>query len=151
MLIWRGLVGRADQIMKKRTRVSSGSSFESLAGYSRAVVVHEQEGDWIFVSGTTGYDYATGVISTNASEQLRQCFRNIEEALKRTDSGLNDIVRVRIYCATRDVFCEITPVIGEICRPFSPANTTVIAELTSAEMLVEVEVTAQRQCVPISL
>ena len=130
--------------MSSRRRISSGSEFESLAGYSRAVVVPHVEGDWIFVSGTTGYDYHTGQISTDAVEQLQQCFRNIETALEQAEASLEDIVRVRIYCVSQAVFRQVAPTIGEICRPFAPANTTVICALTNDEMLVEVEVTAQR-------
>ena len=130
--------------MSGRRKISSGSEFESLAGYSRAVVVPHVEGDWIFVSGTTGYDYQSGQISADAKEQLQQCFRNIEAALKQADALLEDVVRVRIYCVSQVVFRQIAPTIGDICRPFAPANTTVICELTNDEMLVEVEVTAQR-------
>ncbi len=132
-------------LLSSHRRISSGSTFEDVAGYSRAVVVPNVDGDWVFVSGTTGYDYRTGRISSDAPEQLRQCFRNIEWALNEAHAQLSDIVRVRIYCVSQAVFRELAPVIGDICRPFSPANTTVISALTNDEMLVEVEVTAKRK------
>ncbi|MEJ2117388.1 MAG: Rid family hydrolase, partial [Alphaproteobacteria bacterium] len=74
-----------------RQNISSGSPFEDQIGYSRAVV----DGDWIFVSGTTGYDYATMTISDDVVEQCAQTFRNIEAALKEAGASLADVVRVR--------------------------------------------------------
>ena len=76
----------------ERRRISSGSSFEELAGYSRAVV----DGEWIFVSGTTGFDYRAGTISDDIAEQTEQCFRNIEWALKEAGSGMAEVVRIRV-------------------------------------------------------
>ncbi|MEM7122925.1 MAG: RidA family protein [Pseudomonadota bacterium] len=124
-----------------RRKIYSGSAFEELAGYARAVV----DDDWIFVSGTTGYDYATGDISPDAVEQTRQCFRNISEALERAGSSLADVVRVVIYIVEQDDFEAIARVVGEHFRDIRPANTTVICALTKPEMKVEIEVTARRQ------
>lgn len=123
-----------------RKLISSGSSFEELAGYSRAVV----DGPWVFVSGTTGFDYASGEISDDPVEQTRQTFRNIEAALAEAEASMADVVRVRIYLATADIFAAVAPVIGEYCRAARPANTTVIAPLIDARMKIEIEVTAFR-------
>ena len=121
-----------------RRRISSGSSFEELAGYSRAVV----DGPWVFVSGTTGFDYAAGTISDDVAEQTAQCFRNIERALKEAGSELADMVRVRVYLADRADFDAVAPIVGRHCRAARPANTTVMAGLVDERMKVEIEVTA---------
>lgn len=131
--------------MPERRHIHSGSKFEDLVGYCRAVVTPDPGGDWIFVSGTTGYDYATGVISPDPIEQTRQCFRNIQWALHEAGGGLEDIVRVRVFVASRAVFEQVAPTIGELCRPFRPTNTTVVSELIVPEMLIEIEVTARRE------
>ena len=123
-----------------RRRISSGSGFEELAGYSRAVA----DGPWVFVSGTTGFDYATGEIADDPVEQTRQTFRNIETALAEAGASMADVVRVRIYLASADIFAAVAPVVGEYCRPARPANTTVVAPLVDARMKIEIEVTAYR-------
>ena len=124
-----------------RRRISSGSSFEELAGYSRAVV----DGDWVFVSGTTGFDYRAGTISDDVVEQTQQCFRNIQWALTEAGSGLEDLVRIRVYLVAAADFARIAPVIGDWCRPARPANTTVVSALVDPRMKIEIEVTARRQ------
>lgn len=124
-----------------RRLISSGSSFEALVGYSRAVV----DGEFVFVSGTTGFDYKAGTISDDVAEQTRQCFRNIEAALAQAEAKLADLVRVVVYLARREDFQVVGPVIGEHLRDIRPANTTVVAELVDPRMLVEIEVTAKRK------
>jgi enamine deaminase RidA (YjgF/YER057c/UK114 family) len=124
-----------------RRRIYSGSPFEEIAGYARAVV----DDGWVFVSGTTGYDFETGTISDEPAEQARQCFRNIADALDRAGSSLSDTVRVVIYIADRGDFDAIASVVGDHFRDIRPANTTVITELVKPEMKVEIEVTARRQ------
>lgn len=124
-----------------RRLISSGSSFEELAGYSRAVVLPD---GWILVSGTTGYDYATMTISPDVVEQTRQCFRNIAAALAKADASLADVVRAVIYLADPADFDRVAPVVGEHFRDVRPANTTVCCALTRPEMRVEIEVTARR-------
>lgn len=124
-----------------RQRISSGSSFEERAGYSRAVA----DGDWVFVSGTTGFDYAAGTIAGDVVEQTRQCFRNIERALAEAGSGPGDAVRIRVYLAERADFDRVVPVVGDWCRAARPANTTVITPLVDPRMKIEIEVTAKKQ------
>ena len=103
------------------------------------------DGEWVFVSGTTGYDYATGEISDDPVEQTRQCFRNISWALGEAGASLEDVVRVVAYVADRDSFEDIAKVFGEHFRDIRPTNTTVIAQLVSPEMKIEIEVTARRK------
>ncbi len=123
-----------------RKRISSGSSFEELAGYSRAVVDRE----WVFVSGTTGFDYAAGTISDDPAEQTEQCFRNIRWALSEAGSDLTEVVRIRVYLTDAADFEQIAPVIGRHMRSILPANTTVVTPLLDPRMKVEIEVTAKK-------
>jgi enamine deaminase RidA (YjgF/YER057c/UK114 family) len=125
----------------ERLRISSGSSFEELAGYSRAVV----EGDWVFVSGTTGFDYRAGTISDDIVEQTEQCFRNIQQALAQAGSGMAEVLRIRIILIDAAEFHRIAPIIGRWCREARPANTTFVAGLIDPRMKIEIEVTARRQ------
>lgn len=122
-----------------RRRISSGSPFEELAGYSRAVV----DGDMVYVSGTTGFDYATMQIAEDPVEQTEQCFRNIAAALGQADAGLADVLRIRIFIADAADFERIAPVVGRHCRAARPANTTVVAALLDPRMKIEIEVTAK--------
>ncbi len=124
-----------------RRLISSGSSFEALAGYSRAVV----QGPFVFVSGTTGFDYKAGTISDDPAEQVAQCFMNINTALAEAGAALSDVVRIVVYLADRDLFDTVAPALGAKLGQIRPANTTVIAQLADPRMLVEIEVTALRQ------
>ena len=124
-----------------RQRISSGSTFEELAGYSRAIV----DGDWVFVSGTTGFDYKAGTISADVVEQTHQCFRNIEWALEQAKAKLKHMVRIQIHLTDAADFAKIAPVIGQYCREARPANTTVVAQLIDPRMKIEIEVTARRE------
>lgn len=125
--------------MSGRKLISSGSSFEQLAGYSRVVV----DGEWIFVSGTTGYDYSTMTISSDLECQTRQVFSNLEEALARAGATLADVVRVHYYLTEREQFEKIAPVFGEYFGEIRPAATAVICELVDPVMKIEIEVTAR--------
>ena len=126
--------------MTERRLISTGSSFEELAGYSRAVV----DGDWVFVSGTTGFDYASGDIADDVVEQTHQTFRNVEAALAEAGCGLADVVRVRVFVAAREDFARVAPILGAYFRDIRPANTSVVAALVDERMKVEIEVTARR-------
>lgn len=107
-------------------------------GYSRAVV----KGGWCFVSGTTGYDYATMVMPVGIAAQARNCFATIAGALAQGGFTMEDIVRVQYTVASAALVDELVPVLGEVLGEIRPAATMVIAALIRPEMLVEVEVTA---------
>jgi enamine deaminase RidA (YjgF/YER057c/UK114 family) len=123
-----------------RRLISSGSRFEAAAGYSRAVV----DGDWIFVAGTTGFDYAQMTIVDDPAEQARQAFRNIEKALAEAGARLGDVVRVKYYVPDAADWPAIVPVLGEILGSIRPAATALICGLVDPRMKVEIEVTARR-------
>jgi enamine deaminase RidA (YjgF/YER057c/UK114 family) len=123
-----------------RQLISSGSRFEAEAGYSRAVV----DGDWIFVAGTTGFDYAQMTIADDPADQARQAFRNIETALAEAAASLADIVRVKYYVPEAADWPAIVPVLGEVFGAIRPAATALICGLVDPRMKIEIEVTAKR-------
>ncbi len=123
-----------------RHLISSGSSFEAEAGYSRAVV----DGDWVFVAGTTGFDYAQMTIAEDPAEQARQAFRTIEKALADAGAALADVVRVRYYVPNLADWPAIVPVLGETFGAIRPAATALVCGLVDPRMKIEVEVTAHR-------
>jgi len=122
-----------------RQLISSGSPFEADMAYSRAVV----DGDWIFVSGTTGFDYADMSISDDVTAQARQCFLNIAAALKQADATLADVVRVRYILPDGTDFPRCFPVLREFLGDVRPAATMFSAGLADPRMKIEVEVTAR--------
>lgn len=124
-----------------RQLISSGSAFEKVAGYSRAVV----DGDWIFVSGTTGFDYAKMSISDDVVEQTHQTFRNIEAALKQAGSSLKDVVRARYMIVNPADWEKVAPVFGQYFGDVRPASTAILCGLVDPKMKIEIEVTAKRQ------
>ena len=123
-----------------RRLISSGSPFEAETGYSRAVV----DGEWIFVAGTTGFDYAQMTIVDAPAEQARQAFRNIEAALAEAGASLADVARVRYYVPDAADWPAIVPVLGEVFAAIRPAATALICGLVDARMKIEIEVTARR-------
>ena len=125
-----------------RRLISTGSPFEKTAGYSRAVV----DGDFAFVAGTTGYDYATMTMPTDVTSQSRNCFRTIEAALKEGGFAMADIVRATYYVTdAKDVDAHFA-VCGEVLGDIRPAATLLIViGLARPEMKVEIEVTAKRR------
>jgi enamine deaminase RidA (YjgF/YER057c/UK114 family) len=123
-----------------RRLISSGSSFEAEAGYSRAVV----DGDWIFVAGTTGFDYARMTIAEDPAEQARQAFRNIEKTLTEAGASLADVVLVRYYVPDHADWPAIVPVLAEVFGAIRPAATALICGLVDPRMKIEIEVTARR-------
>jgi enamine deaminase RidA (YjgF/YER057c/UK114 family) len=125
--------------MTERRLISGGSEFERIAGYSRAVV----EGDWVFVSGTTGFDYAAGTISDDVAEQARQTFRTIAAALAEAGASLSDVVRARYHITDAAFWNELHPVLGEVFGEIRPAATCVVSGLIDPRMKVEIEVTAR--------
>jgi reactive intermediate/imine deaminase len=126
--------------MTTRKLISSGSSFEKVAGYSRAVV----DGDFVFVSGTTGYDYARMTIAPDVEAQTRQAFANIAKALSEAGCSLAHVVRVTYYLTDRGDFQRLAPIFGEHFRDIRPASTAIICQLIEPAMKIEIEVTARR-------
>jgi enamine deaminase RidA (YjgF/YER057c/UK114 family) len=123
-----------------RTLISSGSEFEREIAYSRAVV----DGDWIFVSGTTGFNYATMTIAEDLLEQTEQCLRNIDSALAQAGAGLRDVVRVHYILPDAAEFPRCWPVLRKYFGEVRPAATMWSAGLVDARMRIEIEVTARR-------
>jgi enamine deaminase RidA (YjgF/YER057c/UK114 family) len=123
-----------------RRLISSGSQFEQDIGYSRAVV----DGDWIFVSGTTGFDYASMSISDSLLEQTEQCLKNIQAALEQAGAELADIVRVTYILPKAERFSDCWPILRKYFGEIRPAATMICAGLADPKMLIEIEVTARR-------
>src|SRR5690606_936763 len=147
----------------QRQRIGTGSAFESLAGFSRAVV----EGNRIHVSGTTGFDYSTMQIDPDPEVQTRQGFRNISEVLRRAGAtlddmvlvpyvlraavtlpragaNLEDVVRVRYLLTDAALFERLAPVFAEHLGRAAPAATAMVVGLIDPRMKIEIEVTAMR-------
>lgn len=123
-----------------RRLISSGSTFEAEVGYSRAVV----DGEWIFVSGTTGFDYSTMSIAEGVVEQAEQCFRNIEAALRQAGASFADVVRVAYILPEAADFPECWPVLRKYFGEIRPAATMISAGLADPRMRIEIEVTARK-------
>lgn len=123
-----------------RRLISTGSPFETKAGYSRAVV----QGDWCFVSGTTGYNYETMEMPESVKQQTQNCLETILKTLVEAGFTGNDIVRVNYTVAGRKWTEPVFEVVGRFFQDIRPAATMVIAELIEPEMKIEIEVTAFR-------
>ena len=123
-----------------RRLISSGSQFEREVGYSRVVV----DGEWAFVSGTTGFDYATMKISEGVAEQARQALENIVGALGDAGFSLADVVRANYILPSVEDWPACWPVLREYFGEIRPASTMVVAALADARMRIEIEVTARR-------
>ena len=124
-----------------RQLISSGSSFEREIGYSRAVV----DGDWVFVSGTTGFDYRSMAIADDLIAQTEQCLQNIKAALEQAGASLPDVVRVTYILPKGDDFPQCWPVLRQYFGDIRPAATMISAGLADPRMRIEIEVTARRQ------
>jgi len=122
-----------------RRLISSGSTFEAEIGYSRAVV----DGNWVFVSGTTGFDYRTMTIPEGLSEQTDQCLRNIQAALSEAGASLADVVRVTYVLPKAEEFRECWPVLRRYFGEIRPAAMMISAGLADPRMRIEIEVTAR--------
>jgi enamine deaminase RidA (YjgF/YER057c/UK114 family) len=123
-----------------RRLISSGFPLETEVGYSRAVV----DGDWIFVAGTTGFDYARMTIADDPAEQARRAVRNIETALAEAGASLADVVRVKYYVPDATDWPAIVPVLGQVFGAIRPAATALVCGLVDPRMKIEIEVTARR-------
>ena len=124
----------------QRKLISSGSTFEQQIGYSRAVAV----GEWVFVSGTTGFDYAAMTISDDVVAQAEQCLKNIEAALREAGASLSDVVRVTYVLPNGSDFEACWPVLRKYFGDVRPAAMMISAGLADARMKIEIEVTALR-------
>ena len=124
-----------------RQLISSGSTFEEEIGYSRAVA----DGDWVFVSGTTGFDYSTMSIPAGLVEQTEQCLKNVELALRQAGASLADVVRVRYILPDAAEFPECWPVLRKHFGEIRPAATMISAGLSDPRMRIEIEVTARKR------
>jgi enamine deaminase RidA (YjgF/YER057c/UK114 family) len=124
-----------------RQLISSGSTFEHEIEYSRAVV----EGDWIFVSGTTGFDYSRMTISEDLLEQAEQCFKNIEAALNEAGATLRDVVRVIYVFPVAEDFPKCWPILRKYLGETRPAAMMISAGLSDPRMRIEIQVTAHRK------
>jgi enamine deaminase RidA (YjgF/YER057c/UK114 family) len=124
-----------------RRLISSGSTFEAEIGYSRAVV----DGDWIFVSGTTGFDYEAMTIADSVTEQTEQCLQNIQSALGEAGSSLRDVVRVTYVLPDAAEFKQCWPILRKYFGEVRPAAMMISAGLADPRMRIEIEVTARLQ------
>ena len=122
-----------------RRLISSGSKFEQDVGYSRAVI----DGEWVFVSGTTGFDYDTMSISDNLLDQTEQCLKNIQSALRQAGADFSDVVRVNYIVPKGERFSDCWPVLRKYFGASRPAMTMISAGLLDPRMQIEIEVTAR--------
>jgi enamine deaminase RidA (YjgF/YER057c/UK114 family) len=124
-----------------RRLISSGSTFERDIGYSRAVV----DGEWVFVSGTTGFDYSAMTISDDVVQQAEQCLKNIGSALREAGAEFADIVRVVYVLPNADDFPHCWPVLRKYLGDVRPAAMMISAGLADPRMKIEIEVTARKK------
>jgi enamine deaminase RidA (YjgF/YER057c/UK114 family) len=127
----------------KTSRISSGSSFEAVAGYSRAIVVEQAGYAEVLISGVTGFNYAAMTIEDDAAAQVRQCFATIEKVLGEAGGSLKHIVRVRYLLTAPEQFNELAPVFGEYLGEIRPAATALVCGLVDERMKLEIEVDAR--------
>ena len=121
-----------------RRLISSGSTFENDIGYSRAVV----DGEWVFVSGTTGFNYATMTIEDDVVAQCEQTLKNIGAALEKAGATFEDVVRVHYLITPGEDFERCWPVVGKVFGNIRPAIVVMVVGLTDPRMKIEIEVTA---------
>jgi enamine deaminase RidA (YjgF/YER057c/UK114 family) len=124
-----------------RTRISSGSKFEAEIGYSRAIV----DGDWIWVAGTTGFNYETMTISEDVAEQAEQTLKNIKAALDQAGFSFADVVRANYILPKGEDFPACWPVLRKSFGEIRPASTMIVAGLADPRMKIEIEVTGKKR------
>jgi enamine deaminase RidA (YjgF/YER057c/UK114 family) len=124
-----------------RRLISSGSTFERDIGYSRAVV----DGEWVFVSGTTGFDYSTMTLSEDLLEQTEQCLKNIDAALREAGAAFSDIVRITYVLPNAADFPQCWPLLRQYLGAVRPAAMMISAGLADPRMKIEIEVTARKR------
>jgi len=121
-----------------RWAVTTGSKFEKMAGYSRAVV----DGEWVFVSGTAGFDPTTGAFPDDPEQQTHLALGQISDALGKAGATPADIVRVRVYLGKRDYVMAVSRILGQTFAEPRPTNTTIVCDFADPAIQVEIEVTA---------
>src|ERR1700726_5057381 len=126
-----------------RRLISSGSKFEQDVGYSRAVI----DGEWVFVSGTTGFDYATMTISDNLLDQTEQCLKNIQSALRQAGAEFADVVRVTYVLPNAARFPECWPALRKYFGEVRPAAMMIFPGLSDTSQQIEIEVTPSKRAV----
>jgi enamine deaminase RidA (YjgF/YER057c/UK114 family) len=124
-------------------RIYSGSGGEQRVGYCRAIVLPDPGGDWVIVSGTTGFDYAAGTISPDPVEQCEQALRNIEKAMAEAGAAWADVFLYRVYVLDAATWDAVVPVIARVIGPHKPATTAVIAPAMDSKLKVEIELEAR--------
>lgn len=124
-----------------RKSIYSGSKFEEMAGYARALV----DGDWIFVSGTAGFDAQTGEFPDDAAAQARLSLQTISDALAQAGATLRDAVSLRVYLAHREDVMAVSRILGETFSDPRPTNTTILCGFPVEAIKVEIELVARRQ------
>jgi len=124
-----------------RSLISSGSTFEENIGYSRAV----RQDPWVFVSGTTGYDYTNMTVSDDIVVQTEQCMQNISKALSEAEATISDVVRVNYVLTDADEFPKCWPILQKYFGDVRPAAMMIVAGLADPKMKIEIEVTALKQ------
>lgn len=124
-----------------RKLISTGSPFEKVAGYSRAVA----DGDWCWVSGTTGYDYAAMLMPESVEDQTVNAMATISKALADAGFELADVVRATYYVTDAAMMDVVFPIVGRYFGEIRPAATMIVCGLVKPEMKVEIEVTAKRR------
>jgi enamine deaminase RidA (YjgF/YER057c/UK114 family) len=127
----------------ERKRIYSGSGGEQRVGYCRAIVLPDPNGDWIFVSGTTGFDYAQGTISEDPAEQTEQTIRNIEKALKEAGASFKDVYYYRAWVKDAEVWEAAIPVLAKWFGQIKPATIAAIAPAMDEKIKIELEVEAR--------
>lgn len=126
-----------------RRRLSTGSTFEQDIGYSRAVVVDDRDGAWVFVSGTTGFDYVTMTIAHDVVTQCEQVLATLRAVLAEAGGSLDDVVRARYLVTDRDDFVACHALLATAFASARPAATMAVVGLSDPRMRIEVEVTAR--------
>ena len=127
----------------KIARISSGSSFEAVAGYSRAIVIEHDGYAEVLISGCTGFNYETMTIDPDASVQARQCFANIVKVLAQAGGELEHVVRVRYLLTDPSQFETLAPIFGEHLGASRPAATAMVVGLVEDRMKLEIEIDAR--------
>jgi enamine deaminase RidA (YjgF/YER057c/UK114 family) len=127
----------------KTSRISSGSSFEAVAGYSRALVVEHDGYAEVLISGVTGFNYATMTIEDDQAAQTRQCFATIASVLAQAGGTLKDVVRVRYLLTDPGQFDALGPIFGEFLGEARPAATALVCGLVDSRMKLEIEIDAR--------